>query len=155
MQIRETVISWLDTFSPVETLAHNPDALAKELETIVGVFSREGAGAGVVESVFRHIKMTSQSRAWPTAAQVYEALRFVMRETPGEVKAGSQGGDREKLTGMELTILETKILPSARRWLRESPGLRGHAISTLQHWGEPLIDDRGVDWTKRIEKAVN
>ncbi len=52
-------------------------------------------------------------------------------------------GDRRSLTAAELTALDEKVLPAARRWLREFPGLAHHAVSTLEHWHEPLVDDRG------------
>ena len=54
-----------------------------------------------------------------------------------------KGGDRRALTSMELITLDEKILPTARRWMREFPQLAQHAVNTLAHWGEPLIDDRG------------
>lgn len=50
---------------------------------------------------------------------------------------------KDSLTAAELQILEGQILPTARRWLREYPGLAMHAIQTLSYWGEPLVDDRG------------
>lgn len=52
-------------------------------------------------------------------------------------------GDRASLTGVELQILDEAVLPVARRWLRQSPALAHHAVQTLSHWGEPLIDDTG------------
>jgi hypothetical protein len=52
-------------------------------------------------------------------------------------------GDRNALTRDQLEILDTKVLPTARRWLREVPNLAHHAVNTLQHWQEPLVDDRG------------
>ena len=51
--------------------------------------------------------------------------------------------DRDGLIAAEKAVLDEKILPTARRWLRQYPGLRGHAISTLNYWGEPLVDDMG------------
>jgi hypothetical protein len=36
-----------------------------------------------------------------------------------------------------------QIVETARRWLRTHPGLASHAASTLEFWGEPLVDDRG------------
>lgn len=57
-------------------------------------------------------------------------------------------GDRRSLTAAELTILDEKVLPTARRWLLEYPQLAHHAISTLSHWREPLIDDRGRPYTE-------
>lgn len=57
-------------------------------------------------------------------------------------------GDRGSLTGTELQILDERVLPTARRWLREYPQLAHHAVSTLLYWGEPLIDDRGRPYTQ-------
>ena len=50
---------------------------------------------------------------------------------------------RASLSFDEREILDTRVLPTARRWLRQYPGLRDHAISTLNYWGEPLVDDMG------------
>lgn len=52
-------------------------------------------------------------------------------------------GDRSSFTGAELAALDERVLQTARRWLREYPHLAHHAVSTLVHWNEPLIDDRG------------
>ena len=139
----ETVKAWLDTFSPVETLAENPAALSKEFDTIVGVFSRSNASSDVIDRSFQRVKVTSQSRAWPTAAQVHEAMTFVCRDNDGTAQIGNQRGDRGKLSGYDLEALDRKIIPTARRWLREAPGLRAHAFATLTYWNEPLIDDNG------------
>ena len=55
----------------------------------------------------------------------------------------NKGGDRRTLTGMELATLENKVIPTARRWLREVPQLAHHAAATLTHWREALVDDNG------------
>lgn len=44
-------------------------------------------------------------------------------------------GDRRALTFDERELLETKILPTARRWLK-IPGLADHGKQTLRFWGE-------------------
>lgn len=44
-------------------------------------------------------------------------------------------GDRSALSPDELFILDTKVLPTARRWLA-MPGLDAHAMQTLDYWGE-------------------
>jgi hypothetical protein len=124
-------------------MADNPEALAREIATIVGVFEREGGGFGLVDATFRHVKMTSSSRAWPTASQVYDSLRAVRRERSGEQVVGTSRGDRATLSGFDRDTLESRILPEARRWLRVFPGLRHHAMATLAYWGEPLVDDQG------------
>ena len=135
--------SWLETFSPVSAMQDNPSALIKEISTIVGVFERERASSDLIEEAFQHIKMTTHSRAWPTAAQCYDALRIVKKAGNGEQIVGTQGGDRDTLDGIQLAALETRVIPNARRWLRLYPGLRQHAISLLEYWGEELRDDAG------------
>lgn len=49
--------------------------------------------------------------------------------------APSVRGDRTALTYDERMLLETKILPTARRWL-DMPGLDVHGMQTLTYWGE-------------------
>ena len=142
----EIVRGWIDTFSPVETLTENPTALAKEFETIVAVFTRENAPGYVIDQTFERIKATSQSRAWPTVAQIYEALRHVRREKDGDAQVGVSFGDRNALDSYQRAALDG-VIATAKRWLRASPGLRGHAVTTLQYWREPIVDDRGKDWT--------
>lgn len=44
-------------------------------------------------------------------------------------------GDKTALSLDELELLETKILPTARRWLG-FPELRIHGERTLAYWGE-------------------
>ncbi|WP_190305752.1 hypothetical protein [Roseicitreum antarcticum] len=127
----DQVLAWLDTFSPIASMKENPEALAREMETIAGVFTRETSGPGTIDKTFQHIKMTNTSRAWPTAAQVYEALREVKREKTGEKVIGSQTGDRFKLDAINRSKLENEVIPTAKRWLGQFPGLRKHAISVL------------------------
>lgn len=57
--------------------------------------------------------------------------------------SAQNGGDRRALTSLELITLDEKVLPTARRWLREQPQLAQHAVNTLGFWHEPLIDDHG------------
>ena len=54
-----------------------------------------------------------------------------------------KGGDRRALTSLELITLDEKVLPTARRWLREMPQLAHHAANTMAYWQEPLVDDHG------------
>lgn len=138
---KDAVREWMDTFSMVGSMQGNDAALARELDTIAGVFSAEKADRQTIDETFKQIKMTSDSRAWPTAAQVLGAMREVIRRRSGE--RITVEGNRSILTSFELSTLEDKILPTARRWLRQYPGLRSVAIQTLQYWGEPLIDDQG------------
>jgi hypothetical protein len=61
-------------------------------------------------------------------------------------------GDRSSLTTTELVILDEKVIPTARRWLREYPPFASHAVSTLVHWNEPLVDDRGRPYVERASQ---
>lgn len=54
-----------------------------------------------------------------------------------------QNAARSALTAAELLTLDDQVLPTARMWLRQYPGLAKHAVQVLTYWGEPLIDDRG------------
>lgn len=139
----EIVAEWLETFSPVESMRDNPEALAKEMATITAVLSRDQATVSQIEAAFQHIKQSSHSRAWPTAAMVFDALKHIKRSKVSEPLSGGVSGDRFKLSGSERSTLEGDLIPSARRWLRMYPGLRNHAKATLQYWGEPLTDDMG------------
>lgn len=146
--LNDQVRGWLDTFSKVTAMQDNPEALSMEMDTIVTAFRREGAAPDIVDETFRMIKMTSQSRAWPTAAQVISALRDVKRSRGDERITAEKGGDKGSLNGFDLQTLEVKVLPTARRWLRLYPNLRHHAISTLEYWGEKLIDDHGKEYKR-------
>lgn len=53
-----------------------------------------------------------------------------------------QYGARDALTHDQLILLEDKILPTARRWVREIPGLAEHGKQTLAYWGEPIPAER-------------
>lgn len=44
-------------------------------------------------------------------------------------------GDRSKLTFDQRSLLETEVIPTARRWL-DVPSLREHGEKTLDFWGE-------------------
>ena len=61
-----------------------------------------------------------------------------------------QQGDKSRLKRDELTLLETKILPTARKWLRTFPNLAHHAVQTLTYWGEELVDDYGRPYKGRV-----
>lgn len=51
-------------------------------------------------------------------------------------------GDRSSLTFDELELLENEILPTARRWVREIPGLADHGKQTLAYWGEEIPEPK-------------
>lgn len=59
---------------------------------------------------------------------------------------------RDHLTHGEIETLDTRILPTARRWLRENPDLTSHAIKTLHFWGEPLVDDHGQPYNPEAKR---
>ena len=44
-------------------------------------------------------------------------------------------GDRTSLSYDDRVTLETRVLPTAREWLK-IPGLQDHGRQTLEYWGE-------------------
>lgn len=49
-------------------------------------------------------------------------------------------GNRDALTFSDRTLLEEKVLPTARKWLvtyHQSSSLHQSARQTLAYWGEP------------------
>lgn len=73
------------------------------------------------------------SRLRPTPGEIVKAAREAERD--GTAKFG----DRSELTRDELVLLETKVLPTARRWVAEnapSHALHQHGKNTLMHWRE-------------------
>jgi len=45
-------------------------------------------------------------------------------------------GNRNTLTRDQLFLLDDQVLPTARKWVREYPGLADHGRQTLAYWGE-------------------
>lgn len=72
-----------------------------------------------------------QPRRRPTPGDIRSKIRA---PSTASFKINNQG-DKAQLTPDELELLETKILPTARKWLR-IPGLAEHGRSTLAYWGE-------------------
>lgn len=56
------------------------------------------------------------------------------------------------LSPHEVRVLDEKVLPTARRALRQFPGLAHHAVQTLQYWGEALVDDTGRPFISEEER---
>ncbi|MEM9360719.1 MAG: hypothetical protein AAGB04_31480 [Pseudomonadota bacterium] len=56
-----------------------------------------------------------------------------------QVNFKDRAAKRAKLSRDEIFVLDTEVLPTARRWL-DIPGLRDQAISTLNFWGEAVPD---------------
>lgn len=87
-------------------------------------FSQEAISAACE----RYIRQERSRR--PTPADI--------REIIGGRREGSsikQGGDKSRLSMDQRHMLETQILPTARRWLNV-PDLADQAKSTLAYWGE-------------------
>ena len=59
----------------------------------------------------------------------------------------TEHANRNNLSRDERDVLEMRVLPDAKRWLREYPGLAHHAAKTLAFWGEPIEDDFGKPYT--------
>lgn len=59
---------------------------------------------------------------------------------------------RLSLSSKELQTLDEHVIPTARRWLRQYPNLADHAVKTLLHWREELIDDHGNRFVPEEER---
>ena len=78
--------------------------------------------------------LRNQPRKRPTPADI---LRFA-ESRPQRPQNPQAEGDRTKLSLDEQRLLDDEILPTARRWLEEKPGLARHAMKVLAFWGEAI-----------------
>lgn len=76
--------------------------------------------------------LRDQPRARPTPGNIRQ--RCVAYT---ETRHGLSSDDPKlQLSVDELQLLETKVLPTARRWVAESPSLAVQGARTMAHWGE-------------------
>ena len=54
-----------------------------------------------------------------------------------------QNGDRTSLNIDQLQLLEDKVLPTARKWVRGGGALADHGRRTLEYWGEGPANPTG------------
>lgn len=87
-----------------------------------------GYSEGQIEGACQ-LYLRNQPRRRPTPGDV---LAYIRSQTKAQKDANDK---RAELSLDERELLETKILPTARRWL-DIPGLREHGEKTLAHWGE-------------------
>lgn len=98
--------------------------MADWIKALTG-FSQEQIEAGCSDYI------RTQPRKRPTPADVRSRIRTVQPGLYSDKKAG--------LSRDELGTLETKVLPTAREWVRKYPDgsvLHRHGMNTLEHWGE-------------------
>lgn len=76
--------------------------------------------------------INNQPRRRPTPADI-RSICADRQQAHG--RGVRKGGDKSTLTFDEIELLETKLIPTARRWL-DIPDLRDHGRQFLDHWGE-------------------
>ena len=131
--IQNAIKKWLGTMSVPRQLNDNPDAKLLEVSVIIDAVTRTGrSGVRQVDELFQHLKRSMPHRTWPTAHEITTAHKDLKAHTSG---VGAKLGDKTELTHDELYILESQIIPTARRWL-EIPGLAASGRQTLEYWGE-------------------
>lgn len=54
------------------------------------------------------------------------------------MRDGYESGNKARLSVDEQFILEQRVLPEARRWVRDIPALAQHGRATLEYWGESM-----------------
>lgn len=74
---------WLDTLSPPRLLQGKREALRLEVEGLEAVIERAGVkDERRVDAAFRHIKETAETRSWPTAKELLNALSKSRSDAP-------------------------------------------------------------------------
>lgn len=133
---REEMDLWLATLSKRQDLRENEAAEALERTLISEALYEAGARtAARVRAVFHHLKTKAGLVYWPSPAQVRQAANELSRGQASK----NQSGDRDALSFDELSKLQDKVLPAAKRWVEEYPAgspLHQHGQSTLDYWGE-------------------
>lgn len=64
-------------------------------------------------------------------------------------RPGPTGVDLTALSADERTLLEEEILPRARHWFDNIPGLAHHGARTLAHWGQHVTVDEAMALRRR------
>ena len=116
-------------FQPDAPIELREAALTDWAETLMP-FSRQG----IEHACANYLR--GQPRRRPTPGEIRnraEAFDQKQRKAAGPASEG----DRSKLSADQRTILETEVLPTARRWLN-LPDLRKHGEKTLAYWGEAI-----------------
>jgi hypothetical protein len=75
-----------------------------------------------------------KGREWPNVEQFVAAVD-VRAAKPADPEAAGRG-ERSALSADQARLLDSKILPTARKWLGTS--LDEHARKTLEFWGETV-----------------
>lgn len=83
--------------------------------------------------------MRNQPRKRPTPGDIRSICEQQRdRERMRSQRANAGRGNRNDLSGEELRVLDMEILPGARRWVNEIPGLAEQGARLLAHWGQPI-----------------
>ncbi len=128
---------WLQRYSPPAQIRDNQQAQQDEVDALLSVLMRSApqSEAGTwVARVLDRLEYRMKTRAWPTKGELAEVCAELdTRPAPkGDIR---DKGDRAGLSRDQLYILDTKVLPTARRWL-SIPGLAHHGRKTHDYWGE-------------------
>lgn len=137
-EVSEVFNRWMKRRTPPSHFAGDEQAEADELASLLSALMRHAPFVDVgawVSRVTAYLEERSKYRVWPSLGEVVEACELINARKAGGGKA-IQRGDRSKLTRDQLYLLESQILPTARRWVQEIPGLAHHGRQTLEFWGE-------------------
>ena len=116
----------MDERTALERIRLTAEAMNKRLPAGIG---QEGL-ADRLSDAFVAVIEKHRGRDWPNVEVFVSAVRGPRPE--GNPDAD---GDMSELSADQLRLLETKILPTARRWLG-IPGLREQGEKTLAYWGQ-------------------
>lgn len=116
----------MDERAALERIRLTAEAMNKRIPAGI---DHEGL-ADRLSDIFVAVIEKHRGRDWPNV----EAFASAIKPTKSDGNPDAEG-DMSALSGDELRLLETKILPTARRWLG-TPGLREHGEKTLAYWWE-------------------
>lgn len=136
--------------SPTISKTASPKWIAGRIETLLSHYyqpaTNEQIAVAAMQDWIKALSGFSQGQI-SGACELYLRQEPKRRPTPADIRTfildhrgavdegGAARGDKTKLTFDERALLETKILPTARRWLND-PALRDHGEQTLAFWGE-------------------
>ena len=138
--IRDRLSQWLKRFNPPKIMEDDPDLQRQEFNALFAALDRyapqSGFVAAFVDRALDAMEFQMTYRSWPTKGELAKVCEGLSPRVAAVAAGGMDRGDRTQLTMDERQLLETRVLPTARRWVSGMPGISDHAKNTLAFWGE-------------------
>lgn len=133
--------------SPTTSQTASPKWIAGRIETLLSHYFQPMADERIAMAAMQDwvTALTGYSQGQiGGACELYLRQEPKRRPTPADIRriisenrggASANRGAKENLTLDQRALLDTKILPTARRWT-QIPGLKDLGENTLAYWGE-------------------